>query len=279
MRSETQPLTGQGGLLLMSYRWLPEDAPRGIVLLSHGLGEHAGRYTHVAAHLTARGWAVFAVDHRGHGRSGGTRVLIDDFDVVVDDFSRLYDQARNALPGLPVVVYGHSMGTLVALLFALDHQAELAGLVLTGCALRPPMANPALLTAVRVLNHVIPKARLVPELNLHAISRDPAVVAAYAADPLVYHGKLPVTFGVAGARAIETIERRLPELRLPVLAMHGSEDQLTLPAGTHLLAERAALAPVTVRIWDGLYHEVHNEPEQAAVLDEIAAWLEARLTA
>jgi lysophospholipase len=171
------------------------------------------------------------------------------------------------------------MGTLIALLFALDRQADLAGLVLTGCALRPALANPLLITMVRALDGLIPQARLVPELNLHAISRDPAVVAAYAADPLVYHGKLPVALGAATARSVQDIERRLPQLRLPVLALHGSADQLTLPAGTQLLAARATSAQVTVHIWEGLYHEVHNEPEQAAVLDEIAAWLDARLAA
>lgn len=279
MQRTTQTITTPDGLALFSQAWLPDDAPRAVVLLVHGVGEHSDRYQHVAAHLVGRGYAVYAIDHRGHGRSDGDRAFIRDFQQYVDDLRLLFEQIRAEQPGAPVFIYGHSMGSIIALLFALRYQNELAGVITTGTALRLPINLPPVLAyPVMWLAKLAGRAPVIPPIELGGLSRDPQVIDAYTADPLVYSGRMRLGWSVALVRGASEVEQRLPELCLPIIALHGADDPITLPASADIVRERAGSDDLTVRVYPGLRHEIHHEPEQGQVLDEIAAWLDARTT-
>jgi acylglycerol lipase len=263
------------GLRLYRQWWLPADVPRGAVMLLHGLGEHSARYAHLAAALARAGWAVHALDHRGHGRSDGRRAFVRDYAEFMADIEVFRNIVEHRHRGLPLVVFGHSMGGNLALGHVLDHQAGVAGLALSGPALKPGESlSRAKLRAAKLLARYAPKLR--PEaLDASAISRDPAVVARYRNDPLVFTGKMSA--GVAGALvgAMERFPARYGELRLPVLIQHGTADRLTNVAGSHELEARAVNATVTSHYYDGLYHEIFNEPEQDRVIGDLLAWLDA----
>jgi acylglycerol lipase len=281
MRETTETFDGVGTpLFARCWHPAPEtwQAPRAVVVITHGYGEHSGRYAPVAAALTAAGYAVCAQDHQGHGLSGGPRARIDRFDDYVRDLARYVDRVRAEFPGLPVFVYGHSMGALIALLLDAEHQDDLAGLIVTGVALRIAGANRLMAFFVRLANRAYPQGRaLVPALDSRSLSRDPAVVAAYDGDPLVYRQRTCVKWAGQMLWAIKATEDCLPALRLPLLALHGGADALTRPAGVELVRALSGSPDTTVKIYDGLYHEIHNEPERDQVLADIVAWLDAHL--
>jgi len=265
------------GLTLWRQWWLPNGDPQAAIMLLHGLGEHSGRYEHVAAALTDAGYAVHAVDHRGHGRSEGPRAFVRRYSEFQNDLVLFRDLVEKAHPGLPLVVLGHSMGANLAVGHVLDHQEGVAALALSGAALAPGTSiKPIEIKAAKLLARWVPKLR--PSgLDADAISRDPAVVARYRNDPLVYTGKLSV--GIAGA-LLDSMERfpaRFAELRLPILLLHGTADALADVNGSHRLEAGAVNADVTSHYYEGLYHEVFNEPEQAEVLGDLVAWLNATL--
>ena len=243
----------------------------GVVALVHGLGDHARRYGRVVSRLTDAGYVVIAPDLAGHGRSGGKRLGVNHFGDFVADLHRVIHSVEHA--GLPLFVIGHSMGGAVALTYALDHPDELTGLVLTGPAVVPGDDLPPLLVkAAPMLGRLVP---WMPgtALPASAVSRDPAVVAAYEADPLVWHGKLPAGIGGALLGAMSEFGDRLPSLRVPTLSLHGGRDGLTNADGTRFIGERGG-GEVTVKIYPELYHEIFNEPERDEVLDDVMAWLD-----
>lgn len=267
-------LTGAGDVELFWQGWLPEGDPTGVLLLAHGLGEHSGRYLTVVDTLVPDGWAVYGVDHRGHGRSGGPRAHVERYDDWLEDFDRFRREVVARHPGLPVFLLGHSMGGQLALAYALDHQDDLAGLVLSA----PALANTSLPRPLRRVFLAV--ARLAPTLrprvlDLDKISKDPDVVAAYHADPHVHHGN--ATLGLARALFLQfaVLPERARELRLPLLLMHGSEDVLTDPAGSRLLAGTCGSPDQTVRWYDGLWHEIFHEPERDRPLTDLREWLAA----
>lgn len=265
------------GLRLYRRTWSPERDPVAAVLLVHGLGEHSGRYEHVAAALADAGFVVHAFDHRGHGRSDGTRTFVRSYDELMHDMVTVRAHVEAAGPGLPLFVLGHSMGGNVVMGHVLDHQEGLAGMVLSGPALQiGDDFSPVQLTVFRLISRVAPKFR--PQaLSADAISRDPAVVAAYRDDPLVYTGKISAGLGAALIDAMGRFPDRYDELRLPILLLHGTEDQLANIEGTRHLEAAAVDADVTAHYYEGLYHEVFNEPERDRVLADLVHWLQARL--
>lgn len=277
MRQTESTFRASDGLAIFHRAWLPEGEPTAVVLLFHGLGEHSGRYGHVAEALVGRGYAVHALDHRGHGRSEGKRVFVRDYAEFQRDllqFRRLVEQLH---PDLPLFVLGHSMGGNLAMGHVLDHQEGVRGLALSGAALAvTPDVSPALQKVAGVLAKVAPGLR--PQgLDANAVSRDPAVVQAYLADPLVYSGK--VSAGLAGALfgAIDRFPARFGELRLPLLIMHGTADRLVPVSGSRALEAGATNATVTSHYYEGLFHEILNEPEQQQVIGDLLAWLDGVL--
>ena len=279
MQHETGTFKGLGGVEIFTQSWLPDASPaRAAVIIAHGYAEHSGRYAHVAAYLVEHRYAVYALDHRGHGRSGGARAQVRDFSEFVTDLRTYFDQIRARQPDLPVFLYGHSMGSLICLLFALRWQDELAGLITTGTALRLGGVRAWLEPTVKLLSQWRPSWSPIPPLQAAGISRDLTVIERYIHDPLVYRGPMRLGMAAAFLRASRTCVERLGELRLPYLALHGGADPLTLPEGAALIRARSGSADTTVRIFEGLYHEVHNEPEREEVLACVADWLAAHET-
>jgi acylglycerol lipase len=273
-------LTGVGGLELFRRFWRPADVdPAAVVVLAHGAGEHSGRYEYVAERLVDDGYAVHALDHRGHGNSQGPRALIDRVDHAVTDLDALVSAAvqHESAASIPVLMVGHSMGAMIALRYACDHQHRLNGLALSGA-----LASIEAPAALRIVGHAI--SAVAPRFGLIAIdssliSRDPAVVDAYRLDPLVHHGKLPARTAAEIADTVGTFPARVPEITIPTLIMYGTEDRLCPPAGSQMLGERIGAADTRVIPYEGLYHEIFNEPERDTVLSDLSEWLAVRVAA
>ena len=266
-------LAGAKGRQIVVHTWLPEGTPRDQVIIAHGYAEHAGRYDAVARLLTARGFAVHALDHHGHGKSQGARAVIERFAQADADIDTLIDRVRGDSGLATVKLIGHSMGGSLALNYALDHQAKLSGLVLSG-----PAIGGALPTIQRwllaLVSAVAPRTGMIA-LDAKAVSRDPAVVADYLADPLVFRGKVPARTAHEMYRAISSYPVRIGALAVPCLLMHGDADTLVSAVDAAPLFQRIASRDKTIRIWPGLFHEIFNEPEREEVLALTAEWLEA----
>ena len=266
---------GKGGVRIAWQAWRAEGPGRSVVVLCHGVSEHAGRYGHVVERLLPEGHHVYGLDHRGHGRSEGPRAYIDSLDSAVADVDTLVDQARTDEPDLPLYLLGHSLGGCIAIEYALAHQDRLDGLILSAPLAAVEAASPAVRGVSRVLSRLTPRLGIL-EVDSAGISRDADEVRAYEQDPLVYRGKLPVRTVAVMAAAIETFSERVPTLTLPLLVMHGSEDRLTAPGGSRMVDARASSEDKTLHIYEGYYHEIFNEPpaERERVLDDLAGWLD-----
>lgn len=256
--------------------WLPAT-PTSVVVLVHGLGEHSGRYAHVAQALGDEGCAVYAMDHRGHGKSGGPRAFVDRFANAVDDIDTVVELARKATPRKPVFLLGHSMGGALALSYAIKHQTKLKALILSGPAVALDGAPPAIKPISKILSMIAPKLGMfavAPEL----VSRDPAVVADYASDPLNAHSKVPARTLAEIVKFVELLPALLPALELPLLVMHGRDDKLAGVAGSQMVVDRVASKDKTFKIYEGLYHEIFNElpADRAIVLKDLTDWINAR---
>jgi acylglycerol lipase len=266
---------GAGAVKIFWQAWLPEGDPRALVLIAHGAAEHGGRYDWVGNELVGLGYAAYAIDHRGHGRSAGPRAYVDRLDNAVADLHGLSDLASERHPGAPRFLLGHSMGGAIALAYAARHQDELTGLVLSA-PLAVLEANAASRTASRVLSSVAPRLPIY-KIDGTTVSRDPEIVRAYDDDPLNHRGPLPARTIGELMSATAAMPERLQELRLPILTMYGTADRLVAPAGSALVHERAGSADTTLLSYDGLYHELLNEPERDRVLGDVVEWIEARL--
>jgi acylglycerol lipase len=278
MRHREMQLPGCQDAQLYAQAWLPERDPDAVVVISHGLAEHGGRYADLAARLVSSGHAVYALDHRGHGRSTGMRANIDRFSYLVSDLSAFVGRAQQQHPDAPVFLLGHSMGGAIALDCALRYLGSLRGLVLSAPALSPGEAVPPLKAwIVRLLSRLAPGTGALT-LPATAISRDPAVVRAYQADPLVFRGAIPARTLVELLDAMAVFPESAPRLKVPVLVQHGTGDRLVPVAATRPVHERLGRAGLrTVRLYDGLYHEAYNEPERAQVIADLEAWIAAHL--
>lgn len=267
----------RGSSRLYQQTWEPDEQTRAVVLLVHGLGEHSGRYAHVAEHLTSRGFAVCTFDHYGHGKSDGHAGFVERFSVYLDGVNALGSKIQAEYPSLPLFLVGHSMGGLIAAACLLANQDAFRACVLSGPALKTDQAPPALLLALnRLLSAVVPTLPMI-QLDASGVSRDPAVVEAYVNDPLVFHGKLTARLIAELSKTMDNTLSRAAEIRIPVILMHGEEDQLTSPSGSQEMFANVSSADKTLRLYPGLYHEIFNEPEQEAVLADMSTWLEEHL--
>lgn len=269
---------GSRGCRIFWQAWRPEGDPRAVVVLAHGASEHSGRYRYLVERLVPDGFAIYAVDHRGHGRSDGPRAFVDRLSNVVADFDQLVEMARGAHEGLPLFLVGHSFGGCVALAYALEHQDKLDAMVLTAPLAVVEAAPASLRMIARTLSVISPRAGVF-EVDSSTISRDPAEVEAYDSDPLVYRGKLSARTVTEIADAIASFPDRLGKLRIPLLVMHGTHDRLVPLAGAKLVADLAGSEDKTLKLYEGFYHELFNEPagEREKPLDELAEWLAARI--
>ncbi len=275
MRGRELSSSGIGGLTLQGRAWLPDGAPDAVIVVSHGLGEHSGRYATVAGELTGHGFAVYSLDHRGHGRSQGGRANIDRFAHVVSDLCGFVGRAGKQHPDAPVYLLGHSMGGAIALAAALRLQSALHGLVLSAPALAVGEAVGGMRLALAKILATVAPATGVMKLDPSYVSRDPQVVHDYAADPLVFHGSIPARTVVELLGAMNDFPSRSRQLRLPTLVLHGTADKLVPLAANRPIYQSFGSPDRTVRIYEGLYHEVFNEPERAQVMQDLVSWLKS----
>jgi alpha-beta hydrolase superfamily lysophospholipase len=265
---------GIGGIELYAQGWLPEIAPRAVIVVAHGLAEHGGRYETLARELVQRNFAVYAVDHRGHGRSSGPRANIERFAHLVSDFCTFTGRCSRQHLDTPVFMLGHSMGGAVAFASALRLQHSLRGLVLSAPALATGQSVSRLQeTFARLLAVVAPNVGALT-LPADAVSRDPAVVARYQADPLVHHKAIPARTLVELLDAMQGFPASAPRLLLPMLVLHGTADKLVPLAANRPVYQAFGTRDRVVKLYDGLYHEVFNEPEREMVTADLLRWLE-----
>jgi alpha-beta hydrolase superfamily lysophospholipase len=259
--------------------WSPagDQQLKGVVTIAHGYGEHIGRYGHVAQRLSEAGFAVYGPDHQGHGRSEGKRGRIKLAAAVADLDQLIVTVSKARNPDLPQFLLGHSLGGAIALRYAMAHQSRL-----TGLALSAPLAaldgGKGLQTLGRVLGTVLPGAP-VSKVEPRLVSRDQAVVNAYIADPLNHHGPVPAGFARDMIGHVGTLAADVRRITLPTLLMWGTADRLCPPTGAELVAANIGSKDLTVRRYEGLFHEIMNEPEQEQVLDDLVGWLDAHLPA
>jgi alpha-beta hydrolase superfamily lysophospholipase len=268
---------GVGGVRIVYDVWTPDVTPRAVVILSHGFGEHARRYDHVAQRFGREGLVTYALDHRGHGRSGGKRVLVKDISEYTGDFDTLVGIASQEHPGVTRIVLGHSMGGGIVFAYGVEHPDDYDLMVLSGPAVAAQTAvSPLLAWLAKAIGAIAPGLP-VQQLDTGAISRDPAVVNAYNTDPLVHHGKVPAGLARALMLVGATMPQRAPSLTAPLLVVHGSDDHLIPVEGSRQLVAAVGSSDVELKVYPGLYHEVFNEPEQDQVLDDVVSWINARL--
>ena len=263
------------GIPFFTLTWEPETAPRAAIVLVHGLGEHCSRYRHLAEFLTQAGYAILTFDHRGHGKSGGPRGHAPSYDRMAADIDHFVQEARQHYPGLPVFVYGHSLGGALTLYYLFTCKPALQGTVVTspGLATGQPVSGGKLLLA-RTLSRLLPTVTMPNGLDRENLSHDRAVIEAYNHDPL-NHGVISTRLGnelISKGAWMQT----QTSLHLPLLLMQGSADHLVSPAATRVLAKNLQ-EQVTYVEWPGLYHELHNEPQKQEIFDTVLTWLNAHL--
>jgi alpha-beta hydrolase superfamily lysophospholipase len=273
MQSSTGTFRGAAGVELFQRLWLPDEPPRAVVLLIHGIGEHCGRFAGVAAALTAHGLAVAAYDQRGHGRSPGQRGHINRWADYREDLRACHALVRRHFPALPLFLYGVSMGSLVALDYVLREPGDVRGVMVSGVPLQPTgAAKPWLVALVKVLSRPWPTLAFQLRLEHAALSRETEVVRAYQADPLV-HGLITARWGTEMLATIAWVKAHAAGLRTPLLMVHGEADRINSAAGAREFWEAVQLRDKELYLDPGGYHEPHNDLNRAAVLQKIAHWM------
>jgi alpha-beta hydrolase superfamily lysophospholipase len=275
MKTFEANLKSKDGIDLFVRGWEPENKPKAIVALIHGLGEHTGRYQHVARAMTDAGYVFAGFDLRGHGKSGGIRGHFPSWDAVLEDIKDFFIFLTQRYPNLPQFLYGHSLGGLIVLTYALKKKKGLKGVIASSAGLRSPTHEQKVkVMLAKALGSLAP-AMLIPSgLDSTLLSHDPDVIRAYNNDPLV-HDRISLGFGKDGLKATDYVWSHAHEFSVPLLLMHGAADRNTYPHGSADFAKLAAKnnPDVTLKLWDGMYHEIHNEPEKQQVFQLIVDWL------
>nr|XP_045008686.1 monoglyceride lipase isoform X2 [Jaculus jaculus]XP_045008687.1 monoglyceride lipase isoform X2 [Jaculus jaculus]XP_045008688.1 monoglyceride lipase isoform X2 [Jaculus jaculus] len=273
-------LVNADGQYLFCRYWKPAGTPRALVFVSHGAGEHCGRYDELAQMLRGLDLLVFAHDHVGHGQSEGERMVVSDFHVFVRDVLQHVDTIQKEHPRLPVFLLGHSMGGAIAILAAAEKPTLFSGMVLISPLVlaNPESATTFKVLAAKVLNLVLPNLSLGP-IDSSVLSRNKAEVDLYDSDPLICRAGLKVCFGIQLMNAVSRVERALPKLTLPFLLLQGSADRLCDSKGAYLLMDSARSQDKTLKLYEGAYHVLHKElPEVTkSVFHEINMWVSQRI--
>lgn len=265
------------GLTMHSKGWAPDKEPKAIVCLVHGHGEHIGRYEHVGKAFAEAGYALLGFDLRGHGRSGGQRGHAPSFEAFHRDIDNFICETETRYPSAPRFLYGHSLGGLLVLSYALTHKVDAQGAIVSSAGLRTALhEQTAKVMLAKVLGMLTPTVTIPSGLSPDHLSRDPQVVKAYVSDPLV-HDKMTLGFGRAALQVTSSIFDQVGRLSVPVLLAYCSADKLTYPRGSEEFAGLAPKGLVTLKKFEGLYHEPHNEPEKAEVLKTYIQWLDGQL--
>jgi alpha-beta hydrolase superfamily lysophospholipase len=267
---------GAAGIKLYAQSWTPEEKARALVVITHGHGEHSGRYQHVGEALAARGFCVVALDLRGHGRSGGPRGFIKSWGDFRQDLDRLIEMLKPDYGDMPMFLYGHSIGGTLALDYVLLDSNKYRGVIASAPSLGKPNIPAFLFTISKILSKIVPGFSMATQLDQTALSRDPEVVRAYREDPLV-HSVGTARFGTELLKTSEYIQAHAVELKIPLLIIHGAQDRLLNPTDSQRFFSNVKLEDKTfIELPDG-YHEPHNDLEKDVVIKRIGDWIEAHL--
>lgn len=266
------------GLELYAQNWQPNGAPRAVIALVHGLGEHSGRYAHVAETFAQHGFATYTFDLRGHGKSPGEpRAYINSIDEHLSDTDAFLNQVRAAAGAAPIYLMGHSMGGGIVTLYSITRQPKIAGLIVSSGALKPAEGtSPLLIAASGIISKLAPKMHAM-KLNGNALTRDPEMMKKALNDPLNYYAGVPARTGAEVLGAMRRIEADAASLKLPVLILHGTKDKLTNPEGSKMLYARAGSIDKTLNLYEGNYHETLNDIERERVKGDIVNWINQRI--
>jgi acylglycerol lipase len=278
MKHQEMKWTTGDGLEIFAQAWEPEVLqPKAVVCHVHEIGEHSSRYAHVAEAFGKSGFVFFTSDLRGHGRSEGLRGHIDSSEDFMGDIVILLEQARGRYPGLPVFLYGQSLGGVLVLYYSLTRKPNMKGVIATSTALRTALEKQKLkLLAVNALGSLMPRMLIPSGLDTRWLSRDPAVAQAYRADPLV-HDQASLGFGKAMLGVVSRTLSRAAEFHLPLLLLHGKRDEIAFPSGSMDFAASLNEERCTLVLWEDGYHELHNDLEKDEVLKTMTLWMDARL--
>ena len=266
---------GVEGVRIFTREWQPESKPHGVVVISHGLNAHSGLYEWAAQQFTSNGLAAYALDHRGRGRSEGERFFVKKFADWTKDLATFIDIVKMREPGLPVFLLGHSAGGVIACGYALEHQDEIAGLICEDFAYQIPAPDVAL-AIVKGVSHVAPHAHVL-KLKNEDFSRDPAVVAALNADPLIANESQPSETVAELVRADQLLKKSFQLITLPLLILHGTADKVTKPSGSKEFYERAGSTDKTLKLYEGHFHDLLADLGKQQVMADIQAWIDAHL--
>ncbi|MEP7304848.1 MAG: lysophospholipase [Acidobacteriota bacterium] len=264
-----------GDLTIAFRSWRTRERPRGVVVIVPGFNSHSGYYGWAAEQLIALGLSVYAVDLRGRGKSDGERFYVAQFADYLSDVAGMVNLATTREPELPVFLLGHSAGGVLACLYAVDHQASLAGLICESFAFQTPAPDFAL-AVLKGLGHVFPHAHVL-RLKNEDFSRDPAAVAAMDADPLIAHETQPTQTVAELVRADERLRTEFPHLALPVLILHGTADKAAKASGSQMFFDHACSTDKTLKLYDGHVHDLLNDVGREVVIADIGEWIDARL--
>lgn len=280
MEHQEGTLKSKDALEIYWQSWKKGVDPKAIVLIVHGLGEHSGRYSHVATSLCEKGFACYALDYRGHGRAEGTKVHIDNFGQFLDDLATMRELVAERHKELPHFILAHSQGGLIALSSVLRNPHGLRGIVVSSPFLGiHPSSKPsaALAVVAQVISKLAPTLRLDNGVNAEFVSRDTEVVDAYLADPLV-SSKVSARWFTEILTSQSWVMGEARRLAIPALVMQSGGDRLVDPDATRKWCDDAPAHLVEYVDWEGLYHEMLNEPEQEQVLVRIGQWLDGQLS-
>jgi len=266
---------GVGGVTIFTREWQPAGKPHGVVVISHGLNAHSGLYEWAAQQFTSNGLAVYALDHRGRGRSEGERFFVEKFSDWTEDLATFIDIVKSREPGLPVFLLGHSAGGVIASGYTLAHQDEIAGLIVEDIAYQIPAPEIAL-AILKGVSKVAPHAHVL-KLKNEDFSRDPAVVAALNADPLIAGEKQPSETVAELVRADELLKKNFQKITLPLLILHGTADKVTKPHGSQEFYEKTGSSDKTLKLYEGHFHDLLADIGKQQVMADIQAWIDAHL--
>ena len=275
--AKEEQIEGVGGLRIFVRSWHPASKPRAVVVICHGVNSHGGQYSWAAEQLLAGGLAVYALDLRGRGKSEGERFYVEDVEDYVGDVAAVVTLAKSRAPNLPVFLLGHSAGGVVSCTYALEHQAQLAGLVCESFAFRVP-APKLVLAIIKGLSHVAPRLRVL-KLKNEDFSRDPEAVQALNSDPLTANEAQPAATVAALVRADERLEKEFPLIQLPVLILHGTADKATVPSGSQFFYDTVGSRDKTLKFYEGHFHDLLNDVGKEGVMADIKGWIDNRLSA
>ena len=269
---------GDKGLNLFYQCWLPDKKPKAVLLVIPGAAEHGGRYKNLVNYFVPRDYAVCALDTQGHGKSEGLRCYIDRFSDYIDDIKIFFDIVHRKYADRKIFLVGHSVGATISVAYAVKHQRDLAGLIVSGMFLKPGSSISQVLKPVApLISFLFPKMGVVTRLDATAISQDKAVVDAYVNDPLVHRGRIPARFGAELVKTTDKLPSLIPGIKLPIIIMHGTEDRLSNPEGSLMLYGLVGSRDKTLKLYEGFHHEIFNEPGHLQVMADVEAWLAPRI--